>query len=123
MHLLPIYQWCVFHYLLMLGLLLSAQLQSHISLSLLLIHFVLQYIVFALHKRYRLIDVKFFLAEFNFLAAASAAAFFSASTFLAASIWACVGFGVAAIAEVGIKDKINASAITFLLISLPHPFS
>ena len=63
---------------------------------------------------------KVFLAVFNFLAAASAAAFFSASNFLAASICACVGFGGAAIAVVGSNATIKPAAINFF-ISLIHP--
>jgi len=73
--------------------------------------------VFAISVNWRSV----FLALFNFLAAASEAAFFSASIFLAASIWACVGFGVAATATEGVKDKVNKIEINFLAINLPHP--
>ena len=60
---------------------------------------------------------KVFFAEFNFAADASAAAFFSASSFLAASICACVGFGGAAIAAVGTRVNIKNAATIFLIIN------
>ena len=62
-------------------------------------------------------------AEFNFFAAAAAAAFFSASIFLAASICAWVGFGGAAMAEAGIKLSEITRATIFLFINLIHPAS
>ena len=63
---------------------------------------------------------KDFLAVFSRFAAASAAAFYSASIFFAASICAWVGFGGAAIATVGKSVVINSAAIIFF-ISWKHP--